>query len=57
VPVSVKKRDEDHTVFVSPHMARQYPILKQWTRHWVRIVSGKPVHSGSLCRKCNGGRS
>lgn len=55
--MSAKRRDEDHTVFVSPHMARKYPALKDWVRHWVRIVNGKPVHSGSMCRKCNGGRS
>jgi hypothetical protein len=50
-------KDEDDTVFVSAHMARRFPILAQWTRHWVRIVGGRPIHSGSLCRKCNGGRS
>lgn len=48
------RRDEDHTVFVSPHMARRYPALETWKRHWVRIMNGKPVHSPSLCRKCSG---
>lgn len=55
--MSAQKRDEDHTVFVSPHMARTHAALKDWVRHWVRIVNGRPVHSPSLCRKCNGGRS
>lgn len=50
-------RDEDHTIFVSPHMARRNPDLAQWKQHWVRIVGGRPIHSGSMCRKCNGGRS
>lgn len=55
--MTAKKRDEDHTVFVSPHMARQYEVLRKWKDHWVRIANGQPVHSPSLCRKCNGGRS
>lgn len=50
-------RDEDHTVYVSPHMARRCELLEEWKGHWVRIVSGKPIHSKSMCRKCNGGRS
>jgi hypothetical protein len=53
----VKAKDEDDTVYVSPHMARRYEALEDWKGHWVRIVAGRLIHSGSMCRKCNGGRS